>query len=184
MDDSTLERELEGLLAASPSADFRARVRQRIAQEPPLSDAGGLRAWLWVAAGGVAACAVAAVLFLSSDRSRPDSAARLDARAVALSMAPTLAPRLAAARRAPVRSSPRSLRRRLAGGVEKPAPVMIVDAAEVAAWRQLLNGVHEGVLDLSAIARAAPPPASEDFVLPPIVIEAVVPIAPEEGVRQ
>lgn len=184
MDDSALERELEELLAASPSAGFRARVRQRIAQESPLSHAGSVRAWFWSTAGGVAACTVVAVMFLPSDRSRPESAAGLDARAVAVSMVPALAPRVAAARLAPVGSTTPSPRRRRASGVNLPAPVMIVDAAEVAAWRQLLNGVHEGVIDLSAIARTVPPPASEDFVLPPIVIESVVPISPEEGVRQ
>jgi hypothetical protein len=183
MDDSMLEREIEDLLAVDPASDFRARVRQRIAQEPPLDARQPLwqPLWMFAATGAVAAIAVVIVMVLRVDPA-PKTTRDLEAHAidqlVHVSVAPSVvAPDIART----IRSTPRTRT------PAAPQMSMIVHAPEAAAWRRLLTAIHSGAIDLSPLARVTGEspslPESEDFVLPRIVIEPLAPAVPEQGVR-
>jgi hypothetical protein len=183
MDESMLEREIEGLLAVDPASDFRARVRQRIAQEPALDVRRPLWRPLWVfaATGAVSAIAVAIVIALLRVDPAPTTTRELEARAIDRSMYVAAAPSVVAPSIARTnRSRPRTRTSAV------PRMEVIVQSSEAAAWRRLLAGISTGDVELSFPAQAdvaTSRPSSEDFVLPPIVIEPLALSLPEEGVH-
>jgi hypothetical protein len=182
MDDSMLEREIEGLLAVDPASDFRARLRQRIAQESPLDVRRPLwqPLWMFAATGAMLATAVVIVMVLRVDPA-PKTTRDLEAHAIDQLVNVSVAPSVVAPGIA------RPIRSRRTRTLAAPQMSMIVHAPEAAAWRRLLTAIHSGAIDLSPVARATDEspsfPESEEFVLPRIVIEPLAPALPEQGVR-
>jgi len=175
MDDSMLEREIEALLAAEPSADFRARVRQRIGQEPPLTPHAIRWRLVWALAAGsvVAATAVLLVTMPLTERAI-GPVADIHARSLNLPLYSAAAP-VHAMRSVAGARPPRTAR---------PDMEVIVDASEALALRRWLNDVASGQTRLAAIRTPAlsAEALSDEFGLPPIVIEPLV--SPnEEGVQ-
>ena len=180
MDDGTLEREIEALLAIDPAPDFRARLRGRLDQErAPV----GRSAWFppsWkVATGALALAAIVMLAVLRVGPSRPQAPA-LRARSVGVSTHTAMpgdvkSYRFAAANRgnAPVRIAMR-----------RGEPDIVIDAVEAAAWRRLLNGISEGRVEIARVAGPAPPPElHEEFALPPVRIEPLIAPSSDEGVH-
>jgi hypothetical protein len=183
MDDRTLEREIESLLAAEPSHDFTATVRQRIAMAPPRGLGPVPAGFAWAGATAVVAIALAA-LVLRVDR-RPAPERELSAQPVAIdaSHAPVTVhgsrPRVPAP---PVRVAPAGERR----ASVRVEPEVVIDPREAAAWRRLLAGTGAGAVTLSFATVSAgsietPAPAGEEFAIPLIVIEPLAPLR-EQGV--
>lgn len=174
MDDSMLECEIEGLLAVDPAPDFRARVRQRIAQEPSLD--AGRTAWrlLWaLGSGGVLAAAAVAVAILLRVDAPPPTPRQLEAHAIDRPLYMALAPSAAAS--AVLRLPASSLRRRTAAVADMP---VIIHAPEAAAWRQLFADVESGDVELPRLTRVADEstaPPDAEFMLDPIVIDPLTP---------
>lgn len=179
MDDNELDREIEALLAVEPSPEFRAKVRQRVANEParPVWRVQ----WTFAAAGVLAAIIVTFVMVRPG---APPAAPNLAARhvEVLLDRAPVAAANAPRGRAAsdPLAVRPDASDRAAAG------PLVIVYAPEAAAWRRLLAGVSAGRIDAGRLARvepAMPADTSEEFVLPPVVIEPLTPAMPDQGVH-
>ena len=172
MDDSMLEREIEDLLAVDPAPEFRAHLRRRIAQEPPLLAGWPASRALWALGAGALAAAAAAVIVVRLDSPSPQ-APMLEARSLGQSVYATTAPSVAA--RSVVRATVPPVSRRSS---VVPAMTMIIHAPEAAAWRQLLADVGSGEVDLPRLTRSVEestaPPAVE-FMLAPIVIEPLTP---------
>jgi hypothetical protein len=185
-----LDREIEDLLAVDHSPEFPARVRRRIAIEPPPAAAWFSWKLLPIGAGAVTA-AIAALLWGSSEPIRvapaaesTHSAAEGVARTLEPAHAPTvapshprtLAPRTAAARAAASRAA------RTAGHVE---PEILLSAEDARAFRLLVTRAREGLVpELPAIdaeSEAAGPPWIE---IAPVVIAPIAQLALEEGERQ
>jgi hypothetical protein len=109
LDDASLDREIESLLASEPSPEFLARVRTRVAQEP---EPGRWRAsWMFAAATAIAAVVVALIAWPSSE-------------VTPASHAPIERPRMAEAAPAVVSSSVSSQ------PVRRPVAVKVVAAVE------------------------------------------------------
>jgi hypothetical protein len=179
MDDKTFEREIEALLAVEPAPDFRARVRRRIAQEPPLQAAplAGRLAWF-----AIPAAAAVALIFAASvwRRDVPPVPELLAARPIEGVMF-TANPSISARDLSPVPVQPETAMRigRVAG-----APPVIIDRSEVAAWQRLVRDINAGRVELE-VAEATPAFAPYDeFVVPPVRIEPLISGFFEEGVHQ
>jgi hypothetical protein len=189
MDDSMLEREIEGLLSVDAAPDFRARVRQRLAQEPPLRASRPPWDLVWHLMPAAGACAAIAAVIVLRVGSPSPQAPGLEARPIGQFIYGTLAPSVAApsVARIVVRAAAAAPRR--AGAVVPLLQMeMVIHAPEAAAWRRLLGTIHSGAIDLSSsLTRAADHstslPASDEFVLPRIVIEPLAPELSEQGVR-
>ena len=88
MNDPSLDREIESLLATEPSPEFVARVRARVAQEP--EPAGWRASWMFAAATAVAAAIVVLIVWPSSEPA-PSSRTPIDVPRIAKSVE-TIAP--------------------------------------------------------------------------------------------
>jgi hypothetical protein len=181
MDDKTLDRELEALLAVEPSPSFRAGIRERIAAGERPHPAWRLP-WIHAAAGAVALAMVGAVVLrvLAPSAPMPRIAARhIDG---ALHEAPVMV----IPAREPGTPATRRTRPADAPLLPKGSPPVIVYAPEAAAWRRLLAGVRAGRVDATQLAGMHPMPVPEipeEFGLPPIVIEPLTPAALDQGVH-
>jgi len=194
-----IDQEIRAALDVDPSPEFLARVRTRIATEPTPS------AWRWswtvAAAGALAAMVLIAVVWSRPKQERPS------APDVARAFPPSRATESDAPRRgAPADSilSPGAHTRRLqpssaelrrvraaqsakAGSLTVlPAstqPEILLDPAETRALRQLIAGVRDGRVDLSAAQRSTAPLSMELEPVTAIVIAAITiePIAPQSG---
>jgi hypothetical protein len=204
MTEAPIDREIQAALAVDPSPEFLARVRTRIAAEPP-----GGATWLpWkLVAAAVMAAIVAAVVVMSRPPEKTSRTATAQgdirltpevsieqprgpepSRASADSThRPVQAP--VAQRRAPARRltpPPAQSEARLVAAV--PAePDILVDPREARAMRLVIRAARDGRFDLWTALRAATPTVME---LPPIAAIVIAPLAidpltpsGEEGVR-
>ena len=182
MDDQTLEREIEVMLAVDPSGDFRARLRQRVAEEPPLRARRPVWRSLSFAVPAAALVVVALVVTLRVDRTH-EPAALLPARPIAagdygvpaVSAAAPTTSRSTPGRKATVPKTNDGLR-----------TDVILDASEVAAWHRLLRDTGSGRVEIATSAHAADEslqPLPEGFVVPPVIIEPLTADAGEQGVH-
>jgi hypothetical protein len=167
----SLDREIEDLLAVDPSPEFVAKVRQRIAAEPP--PVSWWLSWRPATAGvGLAAVVAAALLWPSSAPVAPP-----DGKASAPAIARTIAPAREASV-APLGSAPSGRRAAAAPNREASSPVLI-QRDEVEAMNLLLTRVREGTLPDMAEALAAVDATGPEWIaIPPVAIE---PIAMGEG---
>jgi len=168
------EADLERLLSIEPSPEFIAKVRARVAAEPPV------RRWNWgrlLVPVAAAACVVLFVtIWISRDDERPFATARQsdivlrDERPkeppvdVPVTPAPDVAP---AVRR--VASSP------------KPEPEVIIDPAITDAIRRLALAARNTTLDgskgesIAADAHAGALPVAEPLIVPELVVSPADP---------
>jgi hypothetical protein len=153
VDSEAVDEALRAALRAEPSPEFRARVRTRIAEEPPPS-----RWTIWSAAAVIGAAAVILMVAIVAGRStRPQAPVRTTAgqpalpagpaNDVALPGEPTRAPPAE-----PVHRQAVEPRVRLAG--QRPG---VPRTDERQALREFLNAVDQGTITLAIppVARAA-----------------------------
>jgi hypothetical protein len=182
MDDETLDRELQTLMAVDPSPGFRARVLERAGAEPAR---GGWSLRWTLAVVGAAAVAVLA-LVLPSRLAPPVSAPELAAHHLSLPLA--VGPAVTPARREMTIALPQPAAATTPSISAGAGAQVIVYAPEAAAWRRLLSGVGTGRIDRAQLALLDPEPAPAeipvDFALPPVVIVPVMPALPDEGAHQ
>jgi hypothetical protein len=207
--DPSIGRALREALDVSPSPDFVARVRTRIANEPaPRGVWSRWTLWMPVTVGAVAAAIALAVLVARPDRTgtaarvQPStaSAAASDVRLPAPSVREGKPGAAAATAAANVASAPatnvvsgfgRTDRAHVVSASRRTVeePEVLISQSESAALRRLLARASEGqiVVDVSS---ASIPDSSEELqpapeiVIPPLKIDPLVPVNGEEGVRQ
>ena len=204
MTGAPIDREIQAALAIDPSPEFLARVRTRIAAEPP----GGTAWWPWtLVAAAVMAAIVAGGVVMSRPHEKAGGTATAQGDIRLTPEVPIEQPRRPersqasaestrrpvestdAIRRSPTRrltSTPARAETRLVGTI--PAELdILVDPREARAMRLLIRATRDGSLDLSAALRAAAPavmalPPIAAIVIAPISIDPLAPSG-EEGVR-
>jgi hypothetical protein len=194
MSDAALDRDLQTLLAAEPSAAFVARVRTQIGAQAATS-----RPWFggWSAVLAVAAT-IAVVVTLAGDRGsrgRPigDRPAALSTQPLPLSRSAASVGSLVAGLqgsvldRLPRRSREMSVA--VPRTIASAEPEVLVDPREAAALRELIFGVRDGRIDLAAVVNASAPavmqlPPAAEIDISAITIEPIAPGTGEEGVRK
>jgi hypothetical protein len=177
MNDAALERDIERALAVDPSPEFRARVRTRIAEEPPPAS----RRFGWLFAGvatAALAASVVALVTLRPNQGVEPAHGLLMARALASTVVvPTLSPTLGGARRM-TNVEPRTwnVEPRTTND-ERSLRVPLFDPRETMALQRLISGVRDARVDLAPLLKDAPmaPQSLDDLVIPPITIEPLVP---------
>jgi hypothetical protein len=159
----TIDQELRAALEVEPSREFVARVRTRIANEPP--PRGWQTWWLVMPAAAAAAAVVLAAAFVSRPAADPDVPPLLGSR--------TLPPLVAAHVPSPKSSMHRSL---VEMARARPETEVVIDRAEANALRRLVFGppLH---IDKPYVGTAL-----AAIEIPPLAIEPL-PIG-SEGVRQ
>ena len=181
-----IDEEIRDALKIEPSPDFLARVRTRIASEPAPS------AWRWswtVAAAG--AMAIAVVIAAVVTRPGPQRATGPDVVASRPALAPAFGPVEPA--KEPGRPAETIVRHRASAASRVARTVMsdpqiLIDPRETRALRQLITGVRDGRIDLTAAQHSTTPPTMElppltDIVIDPITIDPIAPQPGAEGVR-
>ena len=192
MTDATLDRELQSLLDVDPSPALVARVRARIADEPPRS------AW-WPPAYVLGGLAVAAALVIavagsrSVPRGTPSDAPLLASRALAsvpIEMPDVVARQSSVhvAMQAVPRDAHAHADTTTGGIIAAREPEVLVDAREAAALRAFFERARRGNVDLTAIVAPAATQSTDfnllhDIYIAPIAFESVI-AADEKGVRQ
>jgi hypothetical protein len=160
-----LDRQIQEALAVDPSPEFQARVRIRLADEPPRYRVG--TGWLLSAVTGVAVVAVLAVFALNRNEVSPRPAdviapaATIDAAVVA-----TVSP--------PAIEQPTAERvRRVTRGTA--TQTVLVPPSEREAFRRFLQAVTENPLPYSipSDAREDAPLSVPDITIEPILIEPI-----------
>ena len=200
MNDQSIDRALREALDVSPSPDFVARVRTRIANEPaPHSVWNRWIVWMPVAVGAAAALALAVWLAKPAEiRQMPDTTA---AAIVPPQQAPTV--RLKADTATPTAETTATAVKHVVSGFSSTTPgagsrtvrvrnepEILISQSESAALRRLIARASEGqiVVDLSAPAPEATADADIELKplpeIQPIKIDPIVPVDGEEGVRQ
>lgn len=198
MSDAALDRGLQALLAADPSPDYVARVREQIANAPARSRPW-FSVWTLVAAIAIAIVIVAAsrvgpgsapnnVRSFLPTRPLADSGAGFGVGSLISEVRPvgTDQPRLERAdRHQPAARLIEATPERLAVA----EPEVLVDPREAAALRAVIFGTRDGRLDLAPVIKASTPAVMElpplgDIEIPTITIEPIAPGTGEEGVRK
>ena len=168
------ECDLRNALAVDPPPQFAARVRARIAEEPARVDRRfGFRFWMPVAAGAVAAVAVA--MLVSPERSNVGPA-RVDVLAsrsfgIATASLPSAVPMIVHGDATP----PMRVR------TNRSEPEILISPSESRAILNLIAGLRTGRIDPSSLPAAAP---VVDLAIQPIVIAPLSAVDGAEGVRQ
>ena len=197
-----IDDDIREALNVTPSPEFLARVRGRIANEP----APTVWRWSWTLAGAgalAAAVMVAAALWRPAPRElpRPD-AVRASAPAEhaagkprdttepAISLGTTSTPRSTEGFRPQTMAADRlkGSRSAVAALPDSVASEVVLDPAETRALRRLIAGVRDGQVDLRAAQNSVSPAPMElspitDIVIAPITIEPIAPPTGAEGAR-
>lgn len=201
-----IDEEIRAALEVDPSPEFVARVRTRIAREAAPS------AWRWSWGVAIASALVASallVVIVSRQHARPSTSVAGTAVAAGdnrpASDAPTLERNDSVPRsEGPGRHSKAVTRQgdavarqarslatdtdALAVRTARSEPEILIDPREASALRQLITGVRDGRIDLTA-AQIIPSPAPAEvepvaaIVIAPITIEPIAPMLGAEGVR-
>jgi hypothetical protein len=200
-----MARDIARALAVDPSPEFLARVRTRIANEPPtliaaLKGCATFSTWRRASAlrWPVAIAAVTlllAVIVLNRPRA-PIVGAPLVSRTTAFDA--TTLPYVAPGFSQPV-ARPSTSSGRAETGIARGEPVeprarrvelqALLDPRETQALRSLLASVRNNSVDLTPLLTAPAPaptelPPASDLVIAPIAIEPLAPIAGAQGERQ
>jgi hypothetical protein len=201
------DQEIRDALRVDPSPEFLARVRTRVASEP----APSAWRWSWTAAavGALAAMVLIAVVMSRPKQERPSAPdvvqALTPSRATESDKVPAGPEGPALQQTEPTRSAPvrrpgpfgpgRSIAAQVASArtpTPEPAsaalPEILLDPAETHALRQLIAGVRDGRIDLTAAQKSSSPAPLDlepvtDIVIAPITIEPIAPLSGAEGVR-
>jgi hypothetical protein len=183
---SAIDRELQRALAVDPSPEFVARVRMRVASEPP--PRRGWTPWaMWTSVAAAALFAVALAIAVAVPRQQ--TAPTPSARGTDVRLTPDVAAMSAASGLGPTSVRTPSVvrqRRQATGPVAEPD--VLVSADEAAALRDLFTRGAAGRLELSLASVAS---AGETDLLPPEIVIPLIKIEPlvppvnvEEGERQ
>jgi len=165
-----IERELASAINVDPAVNFTARVRARIAAEPPVSRS----LWpLWVAPAftlTLIAIAVANVPVWRGLPSMPDQAAVLAYRDLVI-VSP-LPARVSATMRVSSRDATP-----IAMKPHAPAPRVLIAASEMRELQRLFSG--------AIVAPAVQEPVADELTIPVLIIDPIVPFPSNvEGDRQ
>ena len=189
LNDSSLDREIESLVAVDPSPEFVARVRARVAEEP---EPGRWRvSWMFAAATAVAAAIVALIVWPSPEvtpaSNGPVEAPRIAEAAPAIAPSPLPAPRLVPERVPAVRAVAAAIERDRAIDIEVPEVVLADN--EVKTFASLVARIRQSRFDVAIPAAPNPDTPLEVKELPPVEpleIEPIVRVAAlqAEGERQ
>jgi hypothetical protein len=203
MNDQAIDRALREALDVSPSPDFVARVRTRIANEPPPRSLWGRwTVWTQLAAGALVAAAVVIAVVVGGRKQHGDTTTQLrrDATAADVRLSAPSVRETASSRASgfPSRTLRAGSQTRI-GATKTPAteggrrdilrePEVLIAQDEAAALRQLLARAGEGRIvgaspatDASGATVDLMPP---EIMIPPIKIDPLMAVNGEEGVRQ
>jgi hypothetical protein len=203
MNDQAIDRALREALDVSPSPDFVARVRTRIANEPPPRSLWGRwTVWTPLAAGALVAAAVVVMMVIAPTRKigsevgpRPNvtaAAVRLPAPSVGENDSPVASgfpPRLPGiGSRTKVYATKTQATGDHRGDLLRE-PEVLVSRGESAAFRQLIVIAREGRVDLTALLKNPPDAGmdlqpSPEITIPLITVDPIVPSTNGEGVSQ
>jgi hypothetical protein len=190
MNDQSIDRALLDALAVSPSLDFVARVRTRIANEPvPHSLWSRWTVWMPVTVGAVAA-AIAVAVFVAkpevrlpvprASEGKPDTTAATN---VPLQPVPTVRLPAPSVREGKPDTA-------AATGNAHREPEILISQSESAALRQLIARASEGEIVVDMALQSAEEASSDGETalkplpeIEPIKIDPIVPVN-GEGVRQ
>ncbi|HLQ78861.1 MAG TPA: hypothetical protein VK210_16000 [Terriglobia bacterium] len=187
---SELDRELEALLGAEPSAEFVSRVKKRIAKTPEPTVWNAY--WTVFAAGAVAATIVLAVFLAMPHRTDlPGGIKPLPDSAMLSNVPPTLAPPASGSRNTAAPRNPVLLK-----AVKEPE--ILIAPEEAAALRRLIRGdssrwtglsnsldFPSAVSDISVQPQRVPAIAvASNESIEPISIEPSISVASPKGVTQ
>jgi hypothetical protein len=182
MNDASLDREIESMLAVEPSPEFLARVRTRVAEEPEPSRWRG--AWMFATAGAVAV-AIVAVMVWPSRESAPSSSAPTDVPRIAKGVVETITPPPSSPGPPLRRTQPAMARTiRLAAaperGIDIDLPEVVVAENEVRTFASLVASSRQSGFDV-AVPTAPdldrPLEIKELPAVEPIEIEPIVKLA-------
>jgi len=189
MTSSAIEHEIAQALAVEPSPEFLARIRMRVANEPPPRRAWATWTPVLVGATAIAAAVTIAIVApwrgaqvrlkpdttagLDDVRLKPDATTDLDAKSVASALR-----RTKASQALPVRLKPDTT----------TEPEVLISRGESAAFRRLVARAREGREDLTALLKEESDVGTDlkppQIDIPLIKVEPLVPQTGGEGVPQ
>ena len=188
--DSSLEHEIEGVLAVDPSPEFLARVRGRIASEPAPHAWGS--PWRLAGAGGIiVAVAVIGVALMwqgrepavvTSERSRVSSTIveQNPGSTGVVEVKPEPPVSVPGTRSMRDRNARAQVAQRAAPVAQRAEPEVLISAEESAALRQLFADINqrrvEASLLLDAIRESTPLMPIREIAIEPIAVNALAPI--------
>jgi hypothetical protein len=179
--DTSLDHEIESLVAAEPSTEFLARVRARVAEEPTPNR--WRASWTFAAATAVAAVIVALTVWPSSEPA-PSSSALLEVPGVARSVE-TITPPPSSAAPARLPTERRTARAVVVAAssdraIEIDLPEVVVADNEKIAYATLVSSIRRSRFDVAVPAAPDPNMPLEVKELPPVEpleIEPIVKLA-------
>lgn len=182
VNDASLDREIESMLAAEPSAEFLARVRTRVAEE--LEPGRWRPSWMFAVAGA-AAVVMAIVVWQSREPASSSITVSVQAPQVAELVKPSVPEVVPATRRGTTRRADRAaaaaLRANETSGPTSLVPVVAADDAR--AFDAMLATLRNpGVVLVFDHEAAAPSLSASAIAIPPIAIEPL-PTTLEGGVE-
>jgi hypothetical protein len=176
MNDASLDRELQSLMAAEPSPEFLARVRVRVAQEPAPN--GWRTSWMFAVAGALVIVIAAVVAWPSSEpvveQPEPTLQAQRQQPAVVTSTETTTTQPVVAAPTSvrPQRAARSRLRGTEADRRELQLPEVVTGDNEVRAYGALVASVRESRFNAAV-------PAAPDLNAP-LDVKELSPVEPLE----
>jgi hypothetical protein len=179
LNDSSLDREIASMLAAEPSAEFVARVRARVAQEP--EPAGWRASWMFAAATAVAAAIV--VLIAWPSREPMSINAPVPSPRVAEAVETVTPPSTPAAPQAVSRPARARAVAVVAAGeraIDIDLPEIVIAENEARTYAALVTSVRQSRFDVAVPAAPNPDTPLEIKELPPVEpleIEPIVRVA-------
>jgi hypothetical protein len=181
MNDDSLDREIESLLAVEPSPEFVARVRTRVAAEP---EPGGWRvSWMLASAAAIAAVVVAVIAWPKPEvASSPERQVAQSPRSAAA--VETSSPRASFTPPEPQRQQPSSTRvaavARLDRAKDIDLPEIVIADNEVKAYTALVASIRQHRFGAAVPEETNPDTPLEIKELPPVEpleIEPIVKLA-------
>ena len=169
LNDPSLDREIESLLATEPSPEFVARVRARVASEP---EPGGWRSSFILATAGAVAVVIVAVIAWSSGEPVPSSETRVQSPQAAEAIE-TATSRGPLAPLQPVQRQP-AMARAVAvvaspdRAIDIHLPDVVLGENEVKAYTALVSIVRRSRFDVAVPAAPDPSAPLEVKELPPV----------------
>lgn len=181
MNDPSLDREIESLLATEPSTEFLARVRARVAEEPTPNR--WRASWTFAAATAVAAAIVALTVWPSSEPA-PSSSAPVGVPRIAKSVE-TITPPPSSAAPTRLRTHRTTTRAVVVAAssdraIEIDLPEVVVADNEKIAFATLVAGIRQSRFDAAVPAAPdldRPLEIKELQAVEPIEIEPIVKLA-------
>jgi hypothetical protein len=185
VNDASLDREIESLLASEPSPEFLARVRGRVAREP---EPGRWHASWMFAVGGVVAVLIVAVISWPSSEMTPRGDVPVEAPRVVETVEPVTPPpsvvRPRLVRRDPVRVAANAVTITRDRAIDIDLPDVMLADNEVKTFAALVTSIRQRRFDVAVPAAPDPDRPIEVEELPPvepIEIEPIVRLAALEA---